>query len=265
LRRSKEQESAQGGSRGQLLSGDRLMPTAFVIDGAYFLRRFKNCFPNLDATEPEQIVTGLGWMVAMHMRYRLNDKAPVGALTERELNFHESPELYRIFFYDCPPLSARVHKPISKQAMHLANTPEALLRNSLHIRLRQTRKIALRLGRLSQFRGWRLKNHSVQNWLKNGGSLQPSDEDFEIDISQKGVDMRLGLDVAAMSFKRQVNQIIMVTGDSDFVPAAKLARREGIDVILDPMLGPVTGDLEEHTDGVRSFGFTHGPDGKKVD
>jgi uncharacterized LabA/DUF88 family protein len=99
---------------------------------------------------------------------------------------------------------------------------------------------------------------------KNSGLLQPKVDDFEIDISQKGVDMRLGLDVAAMAFKRQVNQIIMVTGDADFVPATKLARREGIDVLLDPMGGPVTSDLREHVDGARSFKFPFGPNGKEV-
>ena len=38
-----------------------------------------------------------------------------------------------------------------------------------------------------------------------------------------------------MSYKRQVDQIVLVAGDSDFVPASKLARREGIDFILDPL------------------------------
>ena len=64
--------------------------------------------------------------------------------------------------------------------------------------------------------------------------------------------MRLGLDVAAMAFKRQVNQIILVAADGDFVPAAKLARREGIDVVLDPMGGRAAKDLVQHVDGVRT-------------
>jgi uncharacterized LabA/DUF88 family protein len=55
-----------------------------------------------------------------------------------------------------------------------------------------------------------------------------------------------------MAFKRQVDQIILVAGDSDFVPAAKLARREGIDFILDPMWAPIRDDLHEHIDGLRS-------------
>lgn len=64
--------------------------------------------------------------------------------------------------------------------------------------------------------------------------------------------MRIGLDIASMAFKRQVDQIILVAGDSDFVPAAKLARREGIDFILDPMWASIRDDLHEHIDGLRS-------------
>ena len=69
---------------------------------------------------------------------------------------------------------------------------------------------------------------------------------------QKGVDMRIGVDISSMAFKKQVNQIILIAGDSDFVPAAKLARREGIDFILDPMGNHIPDDLFEHIDGVRS-------------
>ena len=79
-----------------------------------------------------------------------------------------------------------------------------------------------------------------------------TDADFRPNFVQKGVDMRIGLDIAAMSFKKQVDQIILVAGDSDFVPAAKLARREGIDFILDPMWAWIRDDLFEHIDGLRS-------------
>ena len=43
-----------------------------------------------------------------------------------------------------------------------------------------------------------------------------------------------------------------VFGDSDFVSAAKLARREGIDFILDPLGAPIKPDLFEHIDGLRT-------------
>lgn len=75
---------------------------------------------------------------------------------------------------------------------------------------------------------------------------------YMLSVDQKGVDMRIGLDIASMAFKGQVDQIILIAGDSDFVPAAKLARREGIDFILDPMWAPVKGNLYEHIDGLKS-------------
>lgn len=114
--------------------------------------------------------------------------------------------------------------------------------------------MALRLGYL---------NHRSGNWILQGdplkqiltGELQVadlSDSNVRYDVKQKGVDMRIGLDIASMAFKRQVRQIILVSGDSDFVPAAKLARREGIDFILDPMWASIRHDLHEHIDGLRS-------------
>lgn len=55
-----------------------------------------------------------------------------------------------------------------------------------------------------------------------------------LDVRQKGVDMRIGLDIASWTFKKQASKIVLMAGDADFVPAAKLARREGIDFVLRP-------------------------------
>ena len=57
------------------------------------------------------------------------------------------------------------------------------------------------------------------------------EKDFSLSVTQKGVDMRIGVDISSLSFKKQVDRIILISGDSDFVPAAKNARREGIDFI----------------------------------
>lgn len=55
-----------------------------------------------------------------------------------------------------------------------------------------------------------------------------SEKGFVLNINKKGVDMRIGVDIASVSIKKLVKRIILVSGDSDFVPVAKLARREGI-------------------------------------
>lgn len=68
--------------------------------------------------------------------------------------------------------------------------------------------------------------------------------------------MKTGMDIASLAYKRQVDQVVLIAGDSDFVPAAKLARREGLDFVLDPMEMEIgkDRDLFEHIDGKRSCG-----------
>ena len=78
------------------------------------------------------------------------------------------------------------------------------------------------------------------------------DDDFQPNLIQKGVDMRIGLDIASITLKKQASIIILVSGDSDFVPAAKLARREGVTVILDPLWQSVSSGLSEHIDMLTS-------------
>lgn len=64
--------------------------------------------------------------------------------------------------------------------------------------------------------------------------------------------MKFGLDIASLSYKKQVSQIVLIVGDSDFLPVAKIARREGIDFILAPMFNPIKDSLNEHIDGIHT-------------
>ncbi len=73
-----------------------------------------------------------------------------------------------------------------------------------------------------------------------------------LDITQKGVDMKIGLDIASLAHKKLVDRIVLVAGDSDIVPAAKHARREGIDFVLDPMWHTITPSLREHVDAIET-------------
>jgi len=62
----------------------------------------------------------------------------------------------------------------------------------------------------------------------------------------------MGIDIASITLKKQANSFVLVTGDEDFVPAAKLARREGCKVVLDPLGRSVSDALFEHIDACRS-------------
>ncbi|RMW95088.1 NYN domain-containing protein [Allofranklinella schreckenbergeri] len=212
------------------------MPTAILIDGGYFIKRFR-------AIEP-------------HNKYDASRAADVAfrcALSHlREKDARHASVLYRIFFYDCPPVSKKMHWPQSRKAVDFSKSEEALFRLALHERLRKKRKVALRLGTLSHVE-WAMRPGVAMDLAKGRRQVQDvSDEDFELSVRQKGVDMRIGLDIASIAFKKQAKKIVLFAGDSDFVPAAKLARREGIDFVLDPMWREISPDLHEHIDGLRS-------------
>lgn len=217
------------------------MRTAVLIDGAFFIRRHVSLCGIKDAA---QVAKDLQTWSLSHLRDKTEGRR----------------SLYRIFFYDCPPLEKKVHRPISRSALDYSKTPQALFRKELHAALGKTRKVALRLGKLSENSSWRIRNEPTKKLIKHFSeksetppSLQLSDDDFEYETKQKGVDMRIGLDIASLAYKRQVDQIVLFSGDSDFVPAAKLARREGIDFVLDPMWAETAPDLELHVDGVKSY------------
>ncbi|WP_206363184.1 NYN domain-containing protein [Sinomicrobium pectinilyticum] len=119
--------------------------------------------------------------------------------------------------------------------------------------LKKKRKVALRLGVLEDRKRWIIKPARTKELLTKKLVIDDlTEEDVQFDLSQKRVDIKIGLDIASMTLKKQVDQIILISGDSDFVPAAKLARREGIDFLLDPMWNPIKPHLFEHIDGLAS-------------
>lgn len=227
------------------------MATAILVDGAFFLRRFKYCFPDHDRDDPKSVAHGLGMLAYWHLTQRIGPSQVMELLSRNEL-LAESRQFYRMFFYDCPPLIKRMHTPLQKKSIDFKKSPDAQFRLNLHSEIGKLRKIALRLGRLNDTSRWRLTEAATIRLIKDPNDFRPTDSDFEIDTKQKGVDMRLGLDVASLAFKGQVDQIVIVAADADFVPAAKLARREGIDVILERMGDHrAAQDLLDHVDGVR--------------
>nr|WP_290442790.1 NYN domain-containing protein [Halomonas sp. OfavH-34-E] len=138
-------------------------------------------------------------------------------------------------------------------AIDFSKTDEAIFRSELHAELLGKRKLAVRLGHLSDDAQWTIKPQVIRELLKGKIKFDDIDEDdVQIDIRQKGVDMRIGVDVTSLTLKKQVDQIVLIAGDADFVPAAKIARREGIDFVLDPMWQQIPSGLHEHIDGLRT-------------
>ena len=154
-------------------------------------------------------------------------------------------DLLRVYFYDAVPASKKLTNPIDKSTINLGNTQIHARNTSLQQSLELRPDFALRLGE-AVVHGWELGNRATKSLLLK--PRPPTAKDFIPKIEQKGVDLRIGLDIARLSLCRLVDAIVVVTGDSDLIPAFKFARREGVRVYLDHMGHGVKRDLKAHTD-----------------
>lgn len=214
---------------------------AILVDGGFFTRRAKSLWGDRSPKEMADI---------MHQYCMVH-------LLHSEGGGHVRDHLYRIFYYDCPPMERNIYHPLLKKDKSMKKEPLYSWMTEFQDELRNKRKVALRMGRLSDNGlGYTLSIDTVKKLCN--GSIRVCDlaeSDFKLNVQQKGVDMRIGIDIASMAYKKQVTKMILIAGDSDFVPAAKLARREGIDFVLNPMGGNIGSDLREHIDGLVNFKF----------
>lgn len=212
--------------------------TAIMVDGGFYRKQANYLFG--DKT-PRQRANELIEYCHRHLKETHGkESAPVYR------------DLYRIFYYDCKPSEKTVYNPLTQRSVNLAKSELYNWSNDFFKELSKKRKVALRMGELLESNaGYVLKPETLKRLCRKAITIDDlTDNDFQLDIQQKGVDMRIGLDIAALAHKGLVDQIVLIAGDSDFVPAAKYARREGIDFILDPMWHTIKDNLNLHIDGL---------------
>ena len=129
--------------------------------------------------------------------------------------------------------------------MEFGNTALAQNNRRLHLELQSVPFVALRMG-IARFRGWSVKQGALKRSDRTEVTI--GSNDIIPNVHQKGVDMRIGLDIASLTLKGQVQVIVLVTGDSDFVPAMKFARREGAHLFLVALGHLITPEMREHSD-----------------
>ena len=128
-------------------------------------------------------------------------------------------ELFRVLYYDCPPFEGTAVLPVSGKRKVFTGNDRWLCD------LAEKDLFAVRRGVL-KFRGYVLNKIP----FNPTGPLQ--DSDFHPDFEQKGVDMRIGLDMAILSANRAADLIALASNDTDCIPAMKHARRSGVQVAL---------------------------------
>jgi uncharacterized LabA/DUF88 family protein len=210
---------------------------AVLVDLGFFLPRYRAVIErHQDQPSAAREVARDLWRTARH-----------------HIDKHRHEELYRILVYDCKPLAKKAHNPISRKAIDFSKNDAHKFRVALHHELVCMRKVALRLGELHDGNKWRLKDEATAKLLRREITAdQLTENDVFYESTQKGVDIKFGIDIASLAYKKLVDRVVLITGDADFVPAAKLARREGLDVVLDPLWNHIMPSLHEHIDGLRS-------------
>jgi uncharacterized LabA/DUF88 family protein len=153
--------------------------------------------------------------------------------------------LLRIYYYDAPPATSIAVNPLSGKGTNLGRTWVFASRKRLQDDLELMPNVALRKGELT-VHGWRVRDSALREIARSRRGLAA--DDLMLNIEQKGVDLRIGLDIARLALRQLVETLVVVTGDSDMIPAFKFARREGLRVFLDHLGGPVKRELKAHAD-----------------
>ncbi|MGE5486122.1 MAG: NYN domain-containing protein [Ignavibacteriales bacterium] len=112
-------------------------------------------------------------------------------------------ELFRTYYYDCRPRQSANPTPEERAAASKAD-------RFFHA-LQSIPRLTLRFGRLQ---------------------YKATADDGRPLFAQKGVDLQLGLDAATLVFHDRIDTLALLAGDSDLLPAVKLAKNHGVVVKL---------------------------------
>lgn len=209
--------------------------TAILVDGGYYRKRATALWGKKNAVE------------------RANELFSYCLLHISEPD--EPRDLYRIFYYDCPGLTRQITHPLTGRVTDFSTGAGTQWTKEFFENLATKRKVAIRRGELAENQAEYVLKATSLNALLRGTKTVPelTEGDFRLDVKQKGVDMRIGLDATSIAMGKLADQIVLIAGDSDFLPVAKIARRSGIDFILDPMKQMPKANLQEHVDGIETF------------
>jgi uncharacterized LabA/DUF88 family protein len=152
-------------------------------------------------------------------------------------------ELFRVLYYDCAPYTGSAKLPVSGNSYQFQGS-----HSWLHD-LAGKDFFAVRRGVL-KFRGFKPKKTPV------AAKSPLTDADFIADFEQKGVDMRIGLDIASYSANRVIDRIILVSNDTDCVPALKHGRKSGLQTVVIELPGvKLAPELPAHADYKRAVAW----------
>lgn len=151
--------------------------------------------------------------------------------------------LARVNYYGSDPYASPITLPVSGRFREPPHRDTRLL-----ARLAPLPHFSVHAGRM-EFRGFLPRQVLA-------ASASPSDSDYRPDFKEKEVDGMLIADLVRDAVRGTYGRAVVVTGDTDLVPALVLARREGVEVVMARLPGHDLADrLLEHSDQVRDIAW----------
>lgn len=123
------------------------MKTAILVDGGFYRRRADKLFGKKSSSERiEELVN----YCKKHISADYDD-------------FNDE-RLYRIFYYDCPPMNKKVYHPLLKKDIDFSETDLYIWMSEFIEQLKKQRKVAVRLGKLADTQAhYALKPKIIRN------------------------------------------------------------------------------------------------------
>jgi hypothetical protein len=115
-------------------------------------------------------------------------------------------QLFRVYYYDAVPFEGRTKNPVDGSPLDFSTTPQARLNRQLIDTLEMKPDFAVRRGEIIHT-GWKLGHAALRSLSKNPRAVTA--QDFVPDMGQKGVDIKIGLDIARIAVKRIVDIIVL--------------------------------------------------------
>ena len=146
-----------------------MITTAILIDGAFFLKRYRKLYKGGINHEPKIVASNLYTICHKHLT------------SKKKPDHNEQQDLYRIFYYDCYPLEFKVHHPLTKKFIDFSKTKEYHFRKKIFKELKKKRKMALRLRQVVTYKNWKISSDCLKDLLKQD-SFNFKEKDITLDI-----------------------------------------------------------------------------------
>lgn len=200
-----------------------LLKVAILIDGAWFSK-----------------------VLGPHLQPRVDWPSACQVYSNAVSILEPEEVLWKLLFYESASFAETITNPISKIETDFSKSVSLHEREHFFQELVRLPFVALRRGDV-KMRGWKISKAYQKKLIESATPPPLTAKDIFPGFQQKGVDMRIGIDIATIALKKQVDRIFLISGDADMIPAMKLARREGtqVGIIQVGRTKPVAGLVED--------------------